>query len=397
MQNTQETSYDDNLTATYSPEDNKLRLYSFYRLDDETYQRVKDAGFKWAPKQDLFFAPMWTPARADLLIELCGFIDDEQTSLEDRAAVRADRFEGYQEKRAKDAENAFKAVQAITDHIPFGQPILVGHHSEKRARKDAKRIERGMSKAVQMWETSEYWEYRVKGVIRHANYKDRADVRARRIKSLEADLRKYQRNIAEAEKIIKMWTNPDHELTKERAQAITNYYDHYSRRFPLSEFPRSSECSQYEGYMDLYSAIEFLTPEQARDLSMPSKHRTIAHYTRWVEHTQLRLAYECAILEQQGGADLLKPKPRPKQPPICNYRAPEGIRIENMYHAGEFAIYPQVEMTKAEYSAINKDYKATRPVEGTHKVRVAMVGFNGSLACVFLTDSKVHTKPGGAA
>ena len=31
-------------TATYSPEDNKLRLYSTTRLDSETYARVKAAG-----------------------------------------------------------------------------------------------------------------------------------------------------------------------------------------------------------------------------------------------------------------------------------------------------------------------------------------------------------------
>jgi hypothetical protein len=45
-------------TANYSPEDNKLRLYSTTRLDSETYARVKAAGFIWAPKKDLFVAPM---------------------------------------------------------------------------------------------------------------------------------------------------------------------------------------------------------------------------------------------------------------------------------------------------------------------------------------------------
>ena len=47
------------LSATYSPEDNKLRLYSTSRLDAELYARVKEAGFIFAPKQDLFVAPMW--------------------------------------------------------------------------------------------------------------------------------------------------------------------------------------------------------------------------------------------------------------------------------------------------------------------------------------------------
>ena len=53
-------------TATYSPEDNKLRLYPSGRLPADVYQRVKAAGFKWAPKQQLFVAPAWTPDRADL-------------------------------------------------------------------------------------------------------------------------------------------------------------------------------------------------------------------------------------------------------------------------------------------------------------------------------------------
>ncbi len=40
--------------ATYSPDDNKLRLYAASRLDPETYKKVHDAGFRWAPKQALF-------------------------------------------------------------------------------------------------------------------------------------------------------------------------------------------------------------------------------------------------------------------------------------------------------------------------------------------------------
>ena len=79
------------MTATYSPEDNKLRLYSLSRLSRELYERMKAAGFRWAPKQELFVTPMWTPDREDLLIELCGEIGDEDTSLVDRAEQRAVR------------------------------------------------------------------------------------------------------------------------------------------------------------------------------------------------------------------------------------------------------------------------------------------------------------------
>ncbi len=47
--------------ATYSPDDNKLRLYASLRLDEETYSLINKAGFRWAPKQELFVAPARTP------------------------------------------------------------------------------------------------------------------------------------------------------------------------------------------------------------------------------------------------------------------------------------------------------------------------------------------------
>ncbi|ECO1759597.1 hydrolase, partial [Salmonella enterica] len=70
--------------ATYSPDDNKLRLYAAERLDDETYQKIHAVGFRWAPKQALFVAPAWTPAREDVLLSLAGDIEDDDNTLFDR-------------------------------------------------------------------------------------------------------------------------------------------------------------------------------------------------------------------------------------------------------------------------------------------------------------------------
>jgi hypothetical protein len=159
-----------NITATYSPEDNKIRLFSITRLDSDTYNRVIKAGFKWAPKQELFVTPIWTPTREDLCIELAGEIGDENTTLVERAEAKAERLENLSERRTQDADRAQKAVHAIADGIPFGQPILVGHHSERHARKDAEKIENGMRKAVECWKAAQYWQDRAKGAIRLAKY-----------------------------------------------------------------------------------------------------------------------------------------------------------------------------------------------------------------------------------
>jgi hypothetical protein len=45
---------------------------------------------------------MWTPSREELLLELCGEIDDEDNSLVERAEERSERFNDYSESRAED-------------------------------------------------------------------------------------------------------------------------------------------------------------------------------------------------------------------------------------------------------------------------------------------------------
>lgn len=89
---------------------------------------------------------------------------------------------------------AYKAVEPITEHIPLGQPILIGHHSERRARKNAQKIEDGMHRAVKMWDTSKYWTDRAAGAVRYAKYKEQPSVRSRRIKGIEADKRKRSKD-----------------------------------------------------------------------------------------------------------------------------------------------------------------------------------------------------------
>lgn len=100
--------------ATYSPDDNKLRLYAASRLDPETYKKVHDAGFRWAPKQALFVAPAWTPGREDVLLSLAGEIEDEDCTLAERQEARAERFTGYSGKRASESAQVTGTVESAS-------------------------------------------------------------------------------------------------------------------------------------------------------------------------------------------------------------------------------------------------------------------------------------------
>ena len=292
-------------TATYSPEDNKLRLSASQRLDAETYARVKAAGFKWAPVQGIFVAPMWTPKRAALCEELAGEIGDEDVTLVERAEERAGRFDEYSDKRAADSAAAAEAVRRIADGIPLGQPILIGHHSEKHARKDAERIENGMRKAVKMWETAKYWTDRAAGALAHAKYKERPDVRARRIKKIEADLRKVEKNIAHSEFNMKLWADPLARLKRKDGAPITlreavihcANMDHGYWAGPLSLWEAAG------GNIDNSDpeAVAIATPEEICAKAIANHREYIARASLWRDHYKNRLAYERAMMAESGG------------------------------------------------------------------------------------------------
>jgi hypothetical protein len=77
----------------------------------------------------------------------------------DRAA-KAARFRQLAEKHENIATGRHFAARERLEMIPLGQPILVGHHSEKRHRKDLTRIDEHFAKAKEHHDKAEYFRRR---------------------------------------------------------------------------------------------------------------------------------------------------------------------------------------------------------------------------------------------
>ncbi|MFD9007759.1 DUF3560 domain-containing protein [Streptomyces sp. NPDC059552] len=73
---------------------------------------------------------------------------EAETDREQRAAGRADRFSDRADRAADASEAALAEARRIGSAILFGQPILVGHHSEKRHRAALDRIDSNMRTRV---------------------------------------------------------------------------------------------------------------------------------------------------------------------------------------------------------------------------------------------------------
>lgn len=114
----------------------------------------------------------------------------------DRAAERAERYSN----RAKAADNRsdtyHKRFQAILAPIPLGQPILVGHHSEKRHRKAISTAEKALGNAVTETKKADYYRNRAMAANNTASDKS-VPFMARRLKEAETELRRLRREIAE--------------------------------------------------------------------------------------------------------------------------------------------------------------------------------------------------------
>ncbi len=440
----------DNYTATYSPEDNKLRLYANRRLDAETYAHVKEMGFKWAPKQELFVAPKWTPAREDFLIELADEIEPEMTTLAERAEAKAERLDALADKRDRESNAFMRAADDLSQAFYMGQPILVGHHSERKARKTQERMHNAMDKSVRAAKSVQYWQWKAAGVERFANMKNNPRVRANRIKTLLAELRDHQRALNHAALCVKVWekATSDETIAKLSGMRLKTgdlcYWDH-QRAFR-------------DGSM---------TAQDLRETSMRNAQKILDSETRrrWIDHILNRLAYERDLLgpveryegeitsvilqgfAREHGAhkpnaevnetgfkltssaplplhianaesldlsaddwrDLMQavgyvvPNKKPTLPPILNFRAGNRKIVAatgNIY--GRKDAFRQIELTKVQYSKIWQDLRGTRTSAcGLFRFKICKdptsteAYYMRPWVAVFLTDSKEHPAPDG--
>lgn len=126
---------------------------------------------------------------------------------------RRERLEGKLERRedwaasaSTKSDQAFNEAGTMAHQIPFGQPIMVGHHSEKADRAFRDKIGRKMDRAVEMSDKAEHHEEKAEGLACQLDNSifsddddalealkmkiDAMETRAERIKAINAAWRK---------------------------------------------------------------------------------------------------------------------------------------------------------------------------------------------------------------
>jgi hypothetical protein len=392
-------------------------------------------------------APGWSPAREDFCVELAGTITAEQTTLVERAEMKAERLDELCEKRANDANAYAQAASDIGQRFSAGQPILLGHHSQRKAERDAEKMQAQFDKSIKAAQLSDYWCYRANGVDRHVNRQGSASVRLRKIKTLLADLRSHQRKINFTMKAIQLWEDiasvedksqqtrlverfaggftqdgdfsfkdawqqlNDGELTT--TEIITGSIDihqtaldnPYRSRWIRHLLGRLSyerlELGDVQKYSGDLTATILQTFTRTHGADKPKATKAGDHWTiKSPVHLPLHIANGHELtLSAEGWVDLMQscgysaPLPKPKAPPILNFKA-QAIKFRGYSCDNEPKIFNQVEMTKAEYSDLYPDKRRVMVSAcGQFRVKVYFSHWSKPSVTVFITDSKIHPVP----
>lgn len=147
----------------------------------------------------------------------------------ERAAARAERYETRAEKAEARSNAAHEKFRSILDPIPLGQPILVGHHSERRHRRALERADAALGQSVKESDKAKYYAGRAAASEFAAAPKSVAFMQ-RRLKEAEAALRQVQRTLERISDPAYTWPGATEERKWEEVARFTGLVAEYTDR-----------------------------------------------------------------------------------------------------------------------------------------------------------------------
>lgn len=171
---------------------------------------LKKHGFKWSRNLQAWYLPRtWgyntRQHRVDNLkrdlpdAEVQGTPERSTTAAErfaqrqERAGQRAERLTQRSGRLEAEADAQFKRAHDIVATIPMGQPILVGHHSERRHRRDLEKSNRADRKGLEAHREAKRTAEAAKSAEAGARLRESVPGIRSRLERNEAELRKLER------------------------------------------------------------------------------------------------------------------------------------------------------------------------------------------------------------
>lgn len=115
------------------------------------------------------------------------FAEQVENQIE-RKLEKAERYDLYSKNAETRSENSFKSANAISSLIPMGQPILIGHHSEGRHRKDLNRIDTCIQKSIEEGKKANYFSEKSRRLLAADSKLENREFVGNRIDEVKAEI-----------------------------------------------------------------------------------------------------------------------------------------------------------------------------------------------------------------
>jgi len=180
--------------ATYNLATGWMRIVFDEKPSRDTLDLLKGQGFRYRPSSKAWSAK-YGYGREELLKELAGEVQEVDIPVD--FEKKAEYYVEKAEKTQSEANEKYDRAKKKMDFIPIGQPILVGHHSERKHRSDLKKIESGMRKSIELGDKAKKLQETADRYGAKAEGKENPRTIKNRIKGLEAAIRQAKRFAAD--------------------------------------------------------------------------------------------------------------------------------------------------------------------------------------------------------
>ena len=211
-------------------------------------------------------------------------------NFEERREAKKERYEELAEKNRKLSNATYDNARKMASIIPFGQPILVGHHSEKADRRYRARIENTFNKSFELDKKADYYENKAKSqtnailsddpeaIIKLREKIEKLETKRDKLKlvnkCLNSVIRKYK--TIEKSGYFEKWKEYDHEKIAENFEEL---------KIKLTEKCKKENCKLSESEINLL----LTKPEYGRFYGIPTYQ--ITSLTTKIREEKKRIEY----------------------------------------------------------------------------------------------------------
>lgn len=126
-----------------------------------------------------------------------------RNSYEEKKNARIARYEDLAEKNRKESTRLYEQSHKMADVIPFGQPILIGHHSESRDRNYRNKIWNTMGKSIEADKKAAYYDQRAAAAANNNAISSDDPDAMQKLRARIAGLEELQEEMKAINKIVK--------------------------------------------------------------------------------------------------------------------------------------------------------------------------------------------------